>query len=199
MAQVKSLWFVIVALGVSVGVFAQEITLNLAFIQAGKLTVSGGGTLILQSGQSVDIGSDIVVKGGTANYNYSWKWNNEEIAVTKNYIVSATGTYIFEVHDANNCSASVNVEVSWPVEILSKQEPIIDIFPNPAAGNWYIKNNLGVQQTIDIVNMAGVVVFSAISGANETTHFSSGQLPAGLYYIILKGGESKTIKKLMIH
>ena len=72
---------------------------------------AGSDNYMICNGQSVTIGGNPTVSGGTFPYNYAWSGGASPLA---NPVVnpSSTITYILTVSDANNCSATANSTVT---------------------------------------------------------------------------------------
>jgi len=122
--------------------------------------------------------------GGTAPYTYAW--SNSQTTATATGL--AAGTYTVTATDANGCSGSQTVTISFTSGISNIAGiSNLNIYPNPASNNFNVKANLAEKGnvTIELVNAIGAKVVVRNLGVTDvinenivTTHLS-----AGVYHV----------------
>jgi hypothetical protein len=149
-----------------------QTTVTLSVNQNPELTFAGiplDTTII--SGDSIRLGSNLVVSGGSGNYQYSWSPAATLSDSTKAIPIATptdTITYLLTVTDQFGCSFSLNYTVNV-------KEPLVDthlnslqnnlkviLFPNPNTGK-FIYNITGAptnEMKITIITLEGKQVMS---------------------------------------
>jgi hypothetical protein len=120
-----------------------------------------------------------------------------------NYILMP-GT-IVEIHDnAPGCNNPGEVEEACIVSVQEfKREDIFSVSPNPCSGNvnlQFVKGELGVIK-IDLYEISGVKIRPLLNevklpGTYEK-EIDMSELPAGIYFCVLKTKEGKQTKKIV--
>lgn len=122
-----------------------------------------------------DGGIELVVTGGTPNYNYAW--DNGETA--SEIIDLAAGIYVYSVTDNNNCLQSDSVELKEPAPIYfneiitpvscrDQKDGIIEVYPTGGYGqyeylwstnsaDYEITELLGGFYTVTVTDLVGCV------------------------------------------
>lgn len=122
--------------------------------------------------------------GGTAPYTYAW--SNSQTTNTATGL--AAGTYTVTATDANGCSGSQTVTISFNSGI-SNISGLTDlsVYPNPASNNFTVKANLTEKGnvTIELVNSIGAKVVTRNLGVTNTINENivTTNLSAGVYHV----------------
>jgi hypothetical protein len=130
----------------------------------------------------------LLTAGGAATY--TWSTFSQSAAITvspsSQTIYSVTGT------DAVNCSntATVLVKVSACTGIQENSESILQIFPNPARGSFYISALQPCK--VEIINSAGQLVRTFSFTSSEAAVNVSGLEP-GLYFVLMNGEKQPVV------
>lgn len=84
----------------------------------------------------------------------------------------------------------------------SNNDMAVNVFPNPASDNIGVQiSNLTKGATCEIVltDMFGAIVHkNNVEGNFSLTNISSSEIPVGLYYVIVRQGNTETVKKVMV-
>ncbi len=117
---------------------SQETIIKVPFSQPKKLVVDAGENQVLPAGQSLTLGTDIKVSGGSPEYLYSWKDSRDNEYSTPVITVSETGNYYLTVTDDNHCTAVDSVYISLLTSLSEDQTTVgYSLFPNPSSGLVY--------------------------------------------------------------
>lgn len=112
-------------------ILSQETIINLSFSQPRELAVNAGQDVDLM-GDSVILGKDIAIKGGTPEYTYWWISDKNLEFHTQIITIHAGGQYILTVTDAGKCSDSDTVNVIPTLLNDPAMDAACMVYPNPA-------------------------------------------------------------------
>jgi hypothetical protein len=184
-------------------IYAQEFVINVPFTQPKKLVVNAGENQTVATGQSVILGNDAAVTGGTPGYTYAWRSPSGEEILTSLITVSSPGTYRLTVSDVNHCSASDSVKVTLLTETPDLTgASVLALFPNPSAGILhYTINFTGDNVKLEVISPAGEVLmekslgnlFHEFTGILDLTGFGK-----GVFYLRITGDGISSMKPCII-
>ncbi len=174
-------------------------------------SVSNQDTAIV-NGNSIVLGTDLVVFGGSGDYQYNWspaaKLNDSTIV---NPIASPTDTttYILTVTDNFGCSFSVNylVNVRGPlvnVDLTSKTQNLEAVlFPNPNDGKFRVQLNGTPSDKIKLAvfDNTGKVIKKQTIRNFTGDHIETFQLQlvSGIYILLIDSGKETLSRQFIIH
>jgi len=163
-------------------------TLQLAFEAVSPSTITG-----------TDGSAKVTVTGGTAPYSYQWNDNNG--TQTPEVTGLAPDTYFVIVTDANGCQKIGMVEVTRPTAPCYESRDIITIDGDGMNENFIIQCADNVQNTLQVFNRWGQLVFDATNYDNtwEGTDRRGNQLPEGGYFWVLRVTENGVITEHKNH
>jgi hypothetical protein len=183
---------------------SQETIIKVPFSQPKKLILDAGKNQELPAGQSLMLGTDVKISGGSPEYLYSWKDSRDNEYSTPVITVSETGSYYLTVTDENHCTAVDSVYVSQPTSISEDQTTSgYSLFPNPSAGLVYFTlKNPGNRFKIEVVSRDGRIVFQQkfeasgpdVAGVIDLTDFDK-----GVYFVKLITADGSSTKSIIIH
>jgi len=139
--------------------------------------------------------------GGTAPFTYAWGGGLTGPTITNLF----AGNYIVTVTDANNCSKNDTIFVGSNVSIddlFAQEVKEIKVFPNPSSGLFQLEIQLLQSQhlTIQVVDLTGKGIW--FKEVNQTISVKEeidlGALPAGVYFLQVKGELGQMTRQLMI-
>jgi hypothetical protein len=110
------------------------------------------------------------------------------------------GTYVCCVMDANGCSACDTVVISYPSSIAEISQSGIQIYPNPASGQFSIEFSEQIQirnGELKIFDATGREVYSD-QVINRNLYIVNQNYSPGIYFIKLRDGENMIIGKVLI-
>jgi hypothetical protein len=93
-----------------------------------------------------------------------------------------------------------------PMQITS-EEPVqkfsesIDVYPNPAKGEvikFKMPDNLPSESLISITNSKGELVFERKVNDSSAELKIGANLKPGFYYMLIRNGEQKTVKRILV-
>ena len=141
-----------------------------------------------------------LLDAGAGHKSYLWQDGSASQTLT----VSLKGTYSVTVTGQNDCRASKTVRIN-PFSSLGddlKDEGLIEIYPNPSHGLFYIavRDEASRDLTIQIINNQGQTVYAAplttLPGVPTTLDIQ--QLPRGMYHMIIQGKGLVSRAKMII-
>jgi hypothetical protein len=149
---------------------------------------------------AVDLGPDtnscdgsIVLDAGAGFNSYEW-----QDMTTNQTIVADSGTYIVTVTDVNGCMNSDTVEVTTCASLMELNDFEIFLGPNPVQDIVLISiedtfNDLD----LEVINSIGQQVHKQSYDANDKIELNVSDFDSGIYYIILRTGDSRASTKLI--
>jgi hypothetical protein len=126
---------------------AQALNLTFNFSQPAQLAANAGVDSLICIGQSLPLGGNPSVAGGTGPYSYAWSpATNLTDSSLANPVANPTDTttYSLTVTDANGCTATdailLNVDVCISNDIPGLAS--VEIYPNPSRGTFQLNASL---------------------------------------------------------
>jgi hypothetical protein len=182
---------------------SQETIIKVPFSQPGKLLLDAGDNQVLETGQTLTLGSDVSISGGSLEYQYTWNDNLGNDYFTPTISVTGAGKYYLTVTDENHCTAIDSVIVAQFSSMnISELVSDFSVFPNPSAGVFYYRiikpENKDV---LEVISAEGRVVFKQEFGSAQGDHTGSIDLTGlgiGLYNVILFRKGNNQIKTIII-
>jgi hypothetical protein len=191
-----------------------------------SLTVNRGGQIItntkhwyVQVGPAVNV---VTTPGDTACWyqpitldattatatSYSWSPGGETTpSITVDASTYGTGAHTFwvTVTTADGCVQIIPHEIFFDaclgVNNLSKDLKV-EVYPNPSNGRFTLEMNAGKTTTVDlkVINTLNTTVYeeNGISLQGKLVKPMNLNLPGGLYFLVIRNGEGKTVQKLSI-
>ncbi|MBS1652365.1 MAG: S8 family serine peptidase [Bacteroidetes bacterium] len=134
------------------------------------------------------------VSGGTLGYTYSWTPSGATSSIVNNLL---PGNYTVTITDANGCSISNTVAVSFVTGFAANINANVDflVFPNPSSGNITVQ--CGGEFNVQIYNNIGQIIYSKNNLTNETA-ITLDTIAKGIYFIKVSTGSIFKLKKLII-
>jgi len=161
-------------------------------------------------GESLVLGNDISISGGSGNYKYSWspgKSLNDSTLLKPIAKPTNTTTYILTVVDEFGCSFSlsnvVNVQKTNPVIILDNNKFGLEaiLFPNPNTGTFKVQLSGEPQRRIDLIifDYSGKIILrkSVEDFIGKQTENLDIHLSAGIY-ILKVNSDKQTLHRQFI-
>lgn len=139
--------------------------------------------------------------GGNGAYTYAWTGTAQTTATVTGL---AVGSYTVTATDANGCSASSTVSVSFNsgVNSLVNELTNVQIFPNPASDNFTVSAQLvnAKNVTVEIFNAIGEKVQTRNEGLTDkiSENFSVKGLPKGTYTVKISTGDKSASYSIAI-
>lgn len=182
---------------------SQETIIKVPFSQPKKLVVDAGDNLVISEGQTITVGTDVNITGGSPEYLYNWKDDKNNEYSTLTFSVNETGKFYLTVTDENHCTEVDSVFVSLPTLLEENEtDARLTLFPNPSSGLFYFRIKApGINVKIEVVTTEGRVVFKKeyeslnqdFTGMVDLTGFDK-----GVYYVKLIRTDSSLIKSIII-
>ncbi len=197
LAKYLTLFMVFTSHGI---VFSQETIINLGISQPRELNISESDIVNMNPGESVTLGSSIVISGGSPAYTYLWHSGQVEIATSPTISVTSSGNYIIRISDSMNCSASDTITVIATSVLQAEYLPSCIVYPNPASSGVFIKTEPGNPvKSVEILTLSGktlqtIQVAFPYSGDLDIT--ISG-LEQGSYILKIKTIRFETLKSVV--
>ncbi len=146
--------------------------------------------------------SNFVLDAGEGFNSYQWSTNE----TTQKIDINSTGLYSVVVKDQNGCSGtdSINITVDICTDLYEiKNNVEVNIYPNPASNYFFIsiKNNLGTEIKMEVINIFGQTVLDI-----PTQHFQNNSeqlidvngLAPSIYYLKIMIGSEIIFRKIVI-
>jgi len=122
----------------------------------------------------------ILLNAGSGFSTYSWNTN----AQTQTVNAAITGTYIVTVTNANGCSNSDAILVTFdPCLGVAEQTIEMTLFPNPTNGIVTVKSTSNEPMIAEVMTLTGQLLFSTSESTIDLSGFASGS-----YIIRMKQG-----------
>ncbi|MFN8321817.1 MAG: T9SS type A sorting domain-containing protein [Chitinophagales bacterium] len=177
-----------------VGTLSGTIASNVPSVSVGVTHVNAS------TAQATDGSATATGSGGTAPYSYNW--SNSQSSATATGL--AVGNYSVTATDANGCSASGTVVVSFNSGINSLVSEItaLNIFPNPATDNVTVSAQFTAAKpiTVAIYNVMGEKVLVKNEGTTDkiSANFNLKGMAKGTYFVKISTGEKLAAYPIVI-
>jgi hypothetical protein len=164
--------------------------------------VSTPNPTIFATSSNICIGSTATLTAYWASY-FTWSGTTFTGAVANQSIVVGPGTYTVLGSNGDDCKAEANITIigiPCPNSIfeLNTALGLINLFPNPTAGVFFISSDNSNLNGFEIVDVFGKIVLSEdqLLPKNEVLEVDLRPFPNGLYFvkIDLDDGLSRTLK-----
>ncbi len=182
---------------------SQETIIKVPFSQPKKLMLDAGDNQVLSDGQTITLGTDVSISGGTPSYMYTWKDSRNNEFSTPTISVSEAGSYYLIVTDEKQCTATDSVIVNLFSAIENSESGTgFSIFPNPSAGIIYYRIAKPESSVIlEVISAEGRVVFKKefetapgdLTGFIDLTGYGQ-----GLYHVKMMRSGSSSVKSIII-
>ncbi|MDF2437137.1 MAG: hypothetical protein K0Q95_1513 [Bacteroidota bacterium] len=188
--------------GLPAGIISVTITDDLTGCESqGSFTIVEPSPISLLTMDDTTAGCDasvmVMAMGGTPGYTYLW--NDPALQTSDMPMNLCSGTYTVQVTDANGCTATATANVQSSVSVSENEEDNLNIYPNPADNNLFVKANFSSSTNISIVNILGEEVIAVSSNTkgsfSQTIDIST--LSAGVYYLRIKNENKIASKKIV--
>jgi photosystem II stability/assembly factor-like uncharacterized protein len=141
----------------------------------------------------------------TDAFAYQWFLNDSIIpgATAQSYEITNDGTYKVEVFDKDSCfDISDSIFAILGVEDINQTQDYINIYPNPGTGIYNLNIKLKQPAKIEatLTNILGINVWSSVLMYNDgvlSQEIDIQNLPAGVYYLIIRYGSDSFIHKIV--
>jgi hypothetical protein len=90
-----------------------------------------------------------------------------------------------------------SVSLATGVEEILADENRTVVFPNPSNGSFSVRRENSRSQTIEIFNVIGEKIYSAINN-KATFNIDISPSPKGIYFVKISDGEKSTIEKIVV-
>jgi hypothetical protein len=174
---------------------SQETIIKVPFSQPKKLDVDAGEDQDLYTGQSLTLGTDANISGGTPEYQYIWKDASGNEYAAQTIAVNSPGNYYLTVTDEKHCTATDSVQVSQVTATdKSNAGSGFSLFPNPSGGIFFFRiENPAYPVKLEVISARGRVVFNhdfETSTPDFSCKIDLTRFDKGVYYVKLtdKGG-----------
>ncbi len=115
------------------------------------------------------------------------------------------GDYYIAVATHGNGMYSANIASAWQITSnRAIEKNTFAVYPNPVTDNTLLlqpKSSLSSSYTIQLFNILGVEYSSgiqSISNQGSALKIQLNQIPAGQYFVVLKDGSQKMVKKIIV-
>jgi hypothetical protein len=182
---------------------SQETVIRVTFSQPTKLAADAGEDQDLYTGQSLTLGTDVSITGGTPGYQLTWKDTGGNEYVTPTIAVTVPGSYYLTVTDEKHCTDTDSVRVSW-VTATDNTNAVsgFSLFPNPSGGVFFFRaEHLENPVKLEVISADGRVVFKQdfeIINPEFTGRIDLSGFDKGAYYVKLTGTGGSLTNSIII-
>lgn len=180
-------------------IYSQETVINLSFSQPRELKIEAGSNFTIAADETIILGNNMNIGGGTPEYSYLWQSGTADIGTTKTVSVSSAGIYTINITDSRNCSASDIIYVVNTAVLDIGENSRCKIYPNPANENLYISLEQDNQLvSFEILSLKGesILSFILVKPAQNYSLLLE-NLPQGMYFLHLNTKRFETFKSFL--
>lgn len=157
--------------------------------------------LLLNQGESKELGLEVLVTGGTGTYTYTWLSDGIQLATTPTLTINKTGTYQLVVRDTGSCRSLSTYSVTTSSGLDDPAEISTSVFPNPSKGIVRIKSSvLNELNLVSVFTSDGRLVSKIALKDNLVDNvkvLNLSFLPAGQYHLSMQFGK-RIINRVLI-
>lgn len=139
-----------------------------------------------------------VASGGRSPFTYNWSNGSTTAANTD----LAFGTYTVTVTDANGCQSTAQLIISGVNDL--QQQPGIKVYPNPSnKQDLHVDLSLTKSDNviIELITTDGRLMLTNqwyFNAGNHELTFNTGNLPAGVYNMVIRGAGFVQVKRVTL-
>lgn len=140
----------------------------------------------------------IKVSGGTPLYSYEWTdSNNKIVATSKDLTNVAGGVYICKITDSGGCSVlfTVVIKNTTATQDVDNQD-IVNIFPNPTNGVFYVEMKNTNTAFLNIYDISGRIILQ--ENIKNKQAISTDNFSKGIYVLKINTFDAPIYKKLIV-
>lgn len=163
-------------------------------------------------GDSITLGTDLIVFGGSGDYLYSWSSGvtlNDSTVINPIAFPDDSTTYVLTVIDANGCSFAIDYKVNvrmYPVNVpsvkLQNQFLTAKLFPNPNDGKFKIELTGEPQDEINlyIIDSSGRTIQKKVVNNFIGQHAEAFELElsSGIYTLLIDSEVQRLQRQFII-
>jgi hypothetical protein len=150
--------------------YSQETIINVSLSQPREIKINAGDDLSFSGNQSIILGNELTVTGGTPDFNFLWRDDLTLLGNTSTISVSQAGKYYVTVEDSKNCSDTDTVFVI-NTSVSNKEMTDISIYPNPVFDRLFLQ--------ADGNNPIYKIEILSVKGAQQLVYFVNQSIPSG--------------------
>ena len=164
-------------------------------------------------GDSITLGQDLTVFGGSGEYTFSWASGetlSDSSLMNPIAFPEDTTTYLLTVSDANGCSFTVSYIVNVKTNStavsndLHKNRTLVAIlFPNPTDGKFKVQLKGEPQDNIElsVIDNSGRIITKKVINnfTGEHTETLNLKLPTGIYNLLIFSKDQKINREFIIN
>jgi hypothetical protein len=191
---------------VTMGSFGQSVNqkITLQLIQPSLLRVNAGDDLNLSESGSAIIGESLTVNGGTPDFSYQWKDEQNNQFMERTPEVFNPGKYFLTVTDQNHCSAVDSLSVyDYGTGISAHNaEMNVEVWLDPQNKSLFIEIPQAAGDVLlNVMSIEGRVLYSYARYAYDSpfSHMvGMSTFKSGIYLIEVQNGRGHSIKKIVL-
>ncbi len=167
----------------------------------------------ITNGDSITLGKDLTVFGGSGVYDFSWSPEetlNDPSLMNPIAFPEDTTTYLLTVSDANGCSFAVSYTVNVKKNstavtnyIQQNHSLTATLFPNPTDGKFKVQLTGEPQNNIElsVIDNSGKAIKKQVirNFTGEHTEMLNLKLPSGVYNLLILGKDQRISRTFVIN
>jgi Secretion system C-terminal sorting domain len=181
-------------------VFSQETIINVSFSQPRELAINAGQDVDL-SGDSVVLGDDLSISGGTPDFAFKWVSDKNEEFHTQVITIHRAGLYVLTVTDARKCSDMDTVMVISTRLDDAPQDAACLVYPNPAGDLvWVQAQNDERVLSVEGFSVKGEKLFKVNADENAGQNLMKiriADLAPGVIHLRIRTTASEVVRTLV--
>ncbi len=189
------------------GFINAQTVIDFKLTQPEELLVNIGDDVTINEGETVDIGSENSISGGTPDYYYYWSpgdYMEDRDKKVAQVTPEETIKYVFHVTDARNCQSTDTLEVKVAQKTATEEANIaegLSIYPNPAV-RYFKVNKAGTAEsvTVKLLTVSGEVLFTeTVEGAQIADKEFALPEGQGIYLVNIASGNINRTFQLIVN
>ena len=157
-------------------------------------------TLPFDNGETLVIGNDIEIHGGSGQYDFTWTKDGNVIGQEPTLDVNEPGDYLLSVNDGQSCEVISVFHIGTSNSIPHVAEAKVHVYPNPVTDEFYLSYSPDIKpKAIEIYSMDGKLQEISniqVIGVN-TYKVDVSKYSMGYYLVVTKLEKSKITKVLL--